>query len=123
MATDTTVKVQETRVAALRQRCLARKGENLFRGGDPRLIAASLRASEEIPSWSIRRGMLTRDLLAGLPLAIDDRELLVGRMALDREEWRVGREQAEAFLAASHPNLRTPGQTGRDRSNFGSGHR
>jgi len=43
--------------------------------------AASLRASEGEPSWQVRHGLLTRDRLASVRFAIDDLELLAGRLA------------------------------------------
>ena len=112
LAAEITADIQRQRVETLRRRCLARKADSLPRGGDPRLMARSLRASAGVTSWTIRRGMLTRDLAAWLPLEIDEQELLIGRLAADHAEWQAEREQAEAYLSAHYPNLRTPGQTG-----------
>jgi pyruvate-formate lyase len=101
-----------SRTPALRQRCLERKHLTVPLDGDPRLAWRSLQASEGVPSWRLRRAYLTRDLLAGLPLALDDLELLLGRLAPDRPEWQAERAQARAWLQQAHPHLCTPGQTG-----------
>ncbi len=67
------------RAAALRRRCLERKA--LAWRDNPLLTAQSLRSSEGLGSWQVRRGILARDRLAGLCLAVDDLELLLGRVA------------------------------------------
>lgn len=101
------------RVHILRNRCLERKRSAIPTWPEePRLTARSLRDSEGIASWQVRRGLLTRDRLAGLPVEIDDLELLVGRVAPDRPEWQAERQQAMAFLKENYPNLYTPGQNG-----------
>ncbi|NLS79877.1 MAG: hypothetical protein GXY76_21730 [Chloroflexi bacterium] len=116
MAEVMTALATETRAAAraetLRRRCLERKGLLPSPRQDHRHVAASLRASEGVPSWPVRRGLLTRDLLAWFPFALDDQELLLGRMAPDRPEWQAEREEAKAWLAARYPDVFTPGQTG-----------
>ena len=65
-----------------------------------------------MPSWQVRRGLLTRDRLAGLPLEVDDLELLLGRVAPDRPEWQAERQDAAAFLSKNYPHIYPPGQTG-----------
>ena len=100
------------RVPILRQRCLERKTSGIPWDGDHRLTVSSLKASEGISSWRMRRGMLTRDLLAGLALAVDDMELLVGRPAPDSQQWQEERREALIWLDANYPQVFTPGQTG-----------
>lgn len=100
------------RTTTLRNRCLERKKLIPPWDGDARLMLHSLQSSETISSWTIRRGLLTRDLLAGLEFAVDDQELFVGRLAPDRPEWKSEREQARLWLAAHYPHLYTPGQSG-----------
>lgn len=108
----------KNRTYQLKARCLERKSPANPRGGtipwdgDPRLMAQSLKASSHEPSWVIRRGMLTRDLLAGLEFEIDDLELLVGRLPTDRLQWQQERKQAQVYLQEQYPNLFLPGQTG-----------
>ncbi len=102
----------DPRTLTLRQRCQERKTLLPPCDGDPRLIARSLQATPTVSSWTIRRGLLTRDLLIGMPLALDDLELLVGRLALDLPEWQVERPKATAYILAHYPTVFTPGQTG-----------
>lgn len=102
----------EDRTLILRQRCLDRKHRIPPWAGDPRLTAQSLRATEDIPSWTLRRGRLTGDLLRGIVFDLDDQELLVGRLAPDRPEWQSERAVAQAFLSEGYPNVFTPGQSG-----------
>ncbi|NLC59508.1 MAG: hypothetical protein GX774_21940 [Armatimonadetes bacterium] len=85
------------RVAALRQRCRERKWQGW--PDDPVLTARSLRASEGIASWQIRKGLLTRDRLAGMPLALDDLELLLGRPAPRPAASAEEEAEARAYLA------------------------
>ncbi len=106
----------ETRIAALRERVLSTKnGAQLNQLRETPLVdARSLRASESEPSWSVRRGLLTRDRLAAMRFEIDDLELLVGR--LSQADVVVGDgangdvEAARAYLARYTLNF--PGQTG-----------
>jgi trans-4-hydroxy-L-proline dehydratase len=102
----------DTRTLTLRSRVRQRKTLIPPPDGDPRLVARSLQASTHITSWSLRRGLVTRDLLAGLKLEVDELELLVGRPAPDRPEWQAERPEAWAFLAQYYPHLYTPGQSG-----------
>ena len=74
------------------------------------LNARSLRASESVDSWTLRRGMLTRDRLAGMRFAIDDLELLAGRLDLTVEETPDEAEDARTYLQP-YP-LHMPGQSG-----------
>ena len=57
----------DERIAVLRQRILERKDsdaiEHLMQADV--LTARSLRASEGVDSWTLRRGLLTRDRLSG----------------------------------------------------------
>ncbi len=66
------------RIQTLRQRCLARKHQSWVDA--PTISAASLRASEQVESWPLRRGLLSRDRLSGARFDIDDCEMLAGRM-------------------------------------------
>ena len=101
------------RIRLLRSRCLERKKTLIPTWPeDPRMTAHSLRSSEHVASWQVRRGLLTRDRLAGLPLEVDDLELLMGRVAPDRPEWQAERQKAAAYLGKEYPNLYPPGQTG-----------
>ena len=100
------------RSQTLRQRCLDRKHLIPPWDGDPRLVAKSLRATEDCASWTIRRGRLTGDLLRGVVFELDDLEPLVGRLAPDRVEWQAERAQAQAFLRERYPQVFTPGQSG-----------
>ena len=96
------------RVATLRRRCLERK--RLVNWMDRvRETAASLKASEDEPSWILRRGRLSRDRLAGTEFALDDLELLVGRPAPRPAMTAEEQEAAEQYLRRySFPG----GQTG-----------
>jgi formate C-acetyltransferase len=100
------------RIPSLREKCRHRKDAILPWDGDPRLIAAGLRETENVSSWTRRRGLLTRFLLENLPLAVDEEEILVGRFAPDRDAWRTEREQAQEYLRAEAPHIFTPGQSG-----------
>jgi pyruvate-formate lyase len=101
------------RIHILRNRCLERKKSLIPTWPeDPRLTAHSLRNSEQVDSWQLRRGLLTRDRLEGLPLVVDDLELLMGRVAPDQPEWQAERQKATAFLQEEYPNICPPGQTG-----------
>ena len=100
------------RIYQLRKRCLERKAHTIPWDGDARLIARSLKASRGIASWTVRRGRLSRDLLAWTPLEMDDLEVLAGRLAQDRPEWAEERQEARAYLREHEPQAFTPGQTG-----------
>ena len=52
---------------------------------NPVVAANSLRASEAVDSWQIRRGLLARDCLYHLRFEIDELELLVGRRVFSRD--------------------------------------
>jgi hypothetical protein len=106
------------RIQNLRTRCLDRKPFTIPWDGDARLIARSMKASAEVSSWTVRRGMLTRDLLAWTPLAMDEAELLAGRLAQDCPEWAQERQQGRAYLQQHVPQVFTPGQTGHCQLDF-----
>ncbi|MHB1319094.1 MAG: pyruvate formate lyase family protein, partial [Anaerolineae bacterium] len=101
----------DVRIAALRDRVLSTKyADALHRLRDTPLVdARSLRASEGEPSWTLRRGLLTRDRLAAMRFEIDDLELLVGRLR-PATEGPADVEAARAYLASC--TLDFPGQTG-----------
>jgi trans-4-hydroxy-L-proline dehydratase len=69
------------RIAALRERVRVskRRGEGVLRRDTSVVDARSLQASESEPSWTVRRGLLTRKRLCELTFAFDDLELLIGR--------------------------------------------
>ena len=102
----------DDRISILRTRCLERKSLTLPWDGEPRVMVQSLQASEGIASWTLRRGILTRDLLAGFEFAVDDLELILGRPVQDCPEWKAQREATRTYLADHYPNLYTPGQSG-----------
>jgi len=104
--------IASERTIKLRSCCLDRKNKIPDWMGDPRLTVQSLRESEKVASWQVRRGLLTRDRLASLVLDIDDLELLAGRLAPDRPEWQVERKAAQAYLDQHYPWIYPPGQTG-----------
>ena len=112
MATTAINQELDERVFVLRQRGLERKKLLPPLDGDARIMAKSLKASQGERSWVIRRGLLTGDILRGLVFDLDDLELLVGRLAEDRAEWRQERPAAEEYLKNNYPMLRTPGQSG-----------
>jgi len=87
----------DERIEVLRGRVLARKARNRnsFMRGDPVVMAGSLRASEGVASWQVRRGMLTRDRLRAARFAMDDLELLAGR-PIEEGCGRTEEELAEA---------------------------
>jgi trans-4-hydroxy-L-proline dehydratase len=102
----------DERTLTLRQRCLDRKHAITPWIGDPRFAAQSLQASALTAPWTVRRGLVTREILRSTAFALDDLELLVGRLAPDRPEWIEERQRARAFLDEHYPRLDTPGQTG-----------
>lgn len=104
----TTTEISDAeRVECLRARCRARKNRVWF--DNPILHARALRASEGVASWRLRRALLTRDRLAGTVLAVDDLELLAGRIAPRPD----GIEDAEAEAREYLRRFTWPsGQTG-----------
>ncbi|MHC4253382.1 MAG: pyruvate formate lyase family protein, partial [Planctomycetota bacterium] len=66
-----------TRISTLRRRCIDRKGA-AWRNVSV-VTARSLRASESVGSWQVRKGLCTRDRLRAVRFALDDLELLAGR--------------------------------------------
>ena len=107
----------DERIAQLRKRVLARKDSDAMRRAmaNPVVDARSLRASEEIESWTIRRGWLTRDRLKAMRFAIDDLELLAGRLDLVDTTSPDATPPEEADAAReylSQYRIDLPGQTG-----------
>ncbi|MBN1247893.1 MAG: hypothetical protein JXC32_09560 [Anaerolineae bacterium] len=100
------------RIATLRDRVLSTKdAAQLYRLRDTPLVdARSLRASEAESSWTLRRGMLTRDRLMAMRFEINDPELFVGRLAPAEVAPSAETEAARAYLAGYA--LDFPGQTG-----------
>lgn len=97
------------RVARLRAACLDRK--RLGRSLNCAVVdCESFKNSEGIKSIQLRIGMRTRDRLSTVQFAIDDLEILAGRIfrpAADPDEF----EKAKAYLG-QFPFKSTPGQTG-----------
>ena len=104
---------QAQRVVLLRQRLLERKQSG--RSGwslsaMPVISARSLRASEKLSSWQLRRGLLVRDRLAAVELALDELELLAGRIDLDSEAGAPEEVAAARAYLEQYPG--PPGQNG-----------
>ena len=97
------------RTELLRERTLQRQQRITGRHRlHPEVDAASLKSTEEIPSWQARTGVRVRDRLAALRFEIDELEQLAGRTAdMDCEQEEL--TQAQAYLAGYHA---APGQTG-----------
>lgn len=95
------------RIEILRARCLERKWQTW-----PRCLvvdAGSLKKSESISSWQIRRGMLSKDRLLSMKFGIDDLEILAGRIEpLNCNE--AEKKEAEEYLKTVP--IGVPGQTG-----------
>lgn len=104
--------ISAERIAAWRERVLRRKDSTAIQQlrTDPLVAARSLRESQDIDSWVLRRGLLTRDRLAAMRFEIDDLELLAGRLCLERSVSTDEDAAAHAFLE-SFP-LALPGQSG-----------
>ena len=102
----------QPRISILRSRCLERKTLIPPWDGDPVIIARSLQDSAGEPSWTVRRGRLTRDLLQAARFAVDDLELIVGRLAPDTPEQQALRPDAHRWLKEHTPHVFTPGQAG-----------
>jgi len=98
------------RVAALRQRVLNRKARGVagWAAKQPVTDARSLRASEGVGSWQVRRGHQVRDRLSDVALGVDDLELLAGRVVPAPDDPDEVRD-AEAYLR-QYPGA--GGQTG-----------
>lgn len=73
------VSSDRTRISTLRQRCLQRK--HSVRQRLDVVAAQSLRASESVASRQVRMGLCTRNQLSAIRFAVDDLELLMGRLA------------------------------------------
>jgi len=88
------------RIPTLRRRCLERK--SLVSWMDTTLAtAASLKASEG-QAWQVRRGLLSRDRLASVELAVDELELLMGRRAPARNADSPEADAARAYCNSIH---------------------
>jgi len=108
----------DARIAALRARVIDTKdNERVSRLRDTCVVdACSLRASEAEPSWSVRRGLLTRDRLSAMRFEIDDLELLVGQLRFAEPD---AGELAAARAFLTPYDLDLPGQTGHCELNMG----
>ena len=107
LATQTSID-SANRIVTLRQRCRERKTLCGARDYQRILAYKSLQASEGMP-WQLRAGLRTRDILRGLPLALDELELLAGRFATFPAELKDELARADAYLAQLPAS---PGQTG-----------
>jgi formate C-acetyltransferase len=86
------------RLGVLRQRCFERK---LQPKADPVLATArALKASEEVASWQLRKGAVVRERLASLRFALDEHELLAGRLAPALPEDGAALAEARAYVAS-----------------------
>jgi formate C-acetyltransferase len=103
----------EERIGVLRQRLLDRKQQHPGGAAATAMWVAtadSLRASESVPSWQLRRGLAVRDRLRATVLALDDLELLIGRIDA-RADGGTDEELAEARrYLEQYPG--PPGQNG-----------
>ncbi len=86
------------RIQALRQRCFERK---IQPKPDPITASArALRASAEVASWQVRKGVVVRERLCSVRFELDEYELLVGRLAPARPDEAADAAQARAEVAA-----------------------
>ncbi len=108
---DSVLSTGAERIATLRERVMTSKNAgDLARIRDTSVVdAASLRASEQESSWTIRRGLITRDRLATMRFDFDELEFFVGRLRAP-EHAEADVEAAQAYLADY--KLDFPGQTG-----------
>ena len=100
------------RIAALRARVLERKdADDLgYRRWSTVARADSLRATEGMASWQIRRGRQTAAVLRAIPFEMDDLELLAGRMThADHGVTEAAYRDANDYLKGYPP---AHGQTG-----------
>jgi pyruvate-formate lyase len=101
------------RIVELRKRLFKRKRieSERFMCNDPIAMARSLRDSEGVGSWQVRRGLLVRDILRDLRIEIDDLELLAGRLPTPTAGTTATEAHAEALRYLGQFPL-PPGQTG-----------
>ncbi len=96
------------RISLLRERCLERKHRTWLDISIPR--AAALESSKQVESWQVRQGYCTREVLRRATFALDELELLAGRLApspADGSDADVAHARA---VLESYPS--PPGQTG-----------
>lgn len=97
-------RAEAERIQALRQRCFGRKVQPK---ANPVLATArALRATEGVASWQLRKGAVVRERLGSLRFALDEHELLAGRLA------PAAGEDAEALAAAQASVGAFPGSGG-----------
>jgi len=101
-------RIQELRRRLLERKQGGRSGWSL--SAMPVVSARSLRASEKLCSWQLRRGLLVRERLAGVEFAIDELELLAGRLDLEGEAGAPEEIEAARRYLEQYPG--PPGQTG-----------
>ncbi len=107
------------RIQALRDHVLTYKDASVIHAlrTNPTVDARALRASENIDTWSVRAGLLTRERLASMRFVMDDHALLAGRL---RPAYTVlPDEEAEALTYLAQYTLQWPGQTGHCELDFG----
>jgi len=86
------------RIHVLRQRCFARKVQP--KANSVLATARALKATEGVASWQLRKGAVVRERLSSLHFALDEHELLVGRLAPAVPEDPQALAAAEAYVAA-----------------------
>ncbi len=72
------------------------------------MAAQSLRDSEGVASWQVRKGLQTRSQLSAIRFAVDDLELLMGRLAPEGPQ-EADLKDARSYLDKFPP---APGQSG-----------
>lgn len=98
------------RIGELRSRCRVRKHQRWM--NKTLIDAASFRASGDDLALPLRIAQRTHDRLAALEFAVDELELLVGRIVITEPDTEsTDYREAQAYLATL-PFASTPGQTG-----------
>lgn len=101
------------RISVLRQRLLDRKDRGIngwSLNPNPVVTARALHQTEKMESWQRRRGFVVRERLRATRFALDDLELLAGRVHEQTQEGTAAeQEQAREYLA-QYPG--PAGQTG-----------
>jgi hypothetical protein len=94
----------EKRICELRKRCLDTRGADELKM-NPVVVANSLKASESVDSWQIRRGLLVRDILYHLRYEIDGLDLLVSRCVhVQEDDYSSHLKKAKKYLE-SYPEI------------------
>ena len=100
------------RIAQLRERCLERKNREHY-PDKTGVDSASFKRSETAGALPLRIGLRTRDRLAAMNFAIDDRELLIGRLVpANNDQGTPAAERNRAYLAQLPFAAWMPGASG-----------